>query len=88
MRHALTLTLLALAGCKTTEPLPKLPEIVKVTVTEYVAVPAELAKPCTEYAAKEQSYGEAKRLALLRLESIEECNKRMARIRALKGSKP
>lgn len=59
------------------------PKIVQVEVTKFVPVPAELTEPCTLYAPAEQTYAEAKRLALVRLESLKECNGRLARIRAL-----
>jgi hypothetical protein len=65
------------------------PKIVQVEVTKFVPVPDELTEPCTVYSPAEQTYAEAKRLALLRLESLKDCNARMARIRALgEGAKP
>lgn len=83
MRYAIALIVLAQTGCSTTPPMPVLPEIVKVPVREYVAIPAELTKDCQQFTAQEQSYDEAKRLALVRAESIDECNRRWAKVRAL-----
>jgi hypothetical protein len=78
---------LLVAGCGRGNLRIDPPKIVQVEVTKYVPVPAELTEPCTMYAPAEQTYAEAKRLALLRLESLQECNGRMARIRAMGESK-
>jgi len=61
------------------------PKVVQVEVTRYVPVPDALTEPCTVYAPAEQTYAEAKRLALLRLESLIQCNKDKAKIRELGG---
>ena len=84
MRHPPALIALAailLAGCKTQPPV--VPEIVEVVVTKYVPIPAELAADCANEAAREQTYAEAKRLALKRADYLEECTARMRRIRGL-----
>lgn len=73
---AMTLTL---AACKTCP----LPEVVKVQVDRYVAIPAELTRDCEVYTAKRQDYQEAKDLALKRRESLLQCNRDKAKIRAL-----
>ena len=74
-----------LAGCpgnRRPDP-PPVPKIVEVTVTKFVPVPADLTADCTNEAAREQTYAEAKRLALKRDEYLAECSARMKRIRAL-----
>ena len=85
MRIAASISAMALlvAGCGRENLRVAPPKIVQVEVTKFVPVPAELTEPCTQYAPAEQTYAEAKRLALLRLESLKECNARLARIRAL-----
>ncbi len=68
------------------EPPPK---IVEVAVDKLVSLCPEggdkcaLLANCYDETAKEQTNGEAKRLANLRRASIEECNVRMERIRSL-----
>lgn len=83
MRSSIALTLpLLLAACPGTVR-PTLPEVVRIPVEVMVGVPDELTEPCLTFEAREQTYAEAKRLALLRLESLEACNRDKARIRAL-----
>lgn len=79
----LTCALLAACGAKPELVVPDAPKIVRVAVTKHVALPAELTGDCYNEPAKEQTYAEAKRLANLRAESIAECNKRWAKVRAL-----
>lgn len=80
--------LIALTACANRPPvLPEVPKTVTVVVEKYVTVPEDLTAACPEYAPREQSYNEAKRLALVRLESIQACNKQLERIRALSGEK-
>lgn len=82
--RALGLTLVAvalLAGCKTKGPV--VPSVVRVPVTTYVALPADLTRACDEVAKKEDTYAEAIRLANTRLASLKECNARLERIRKL-----
>lgn len=76
---------LTLAACKTTPEAQEtvIPKVVTQTVTRIVPVPEALTTPCVEHAPQEQTYAEAKRLALVRLESIRECNTRLERIRRL-----
>jgi hypothetical protein len=85
MRDAITLiALLALTGCKESLPvMPTMPEIVEVEVVKFVEVPPELTAPCQDFTAREQTYAEAKRLALLRKEARDECDGRMTKIRNL-----
>lgn len=88
MKTVLTPGLLLLAACASRQPvLPEVPKTVTVVVEKYVTVPEDLTAACPEYAPREQSYNEAKRLALVRLESIQACNKQLERIRALSGEK-
>lgn len=89
MRFAIAVILaLLLTACpgQVRPTLPAMPTLVRVPVTTYVPVPAELTEPCPVYEAKEQTYQEAKDLALKRRESLIQCNKDKARIRALKSS--
>ena len=90
MRHSVAVIAIALLASACTRENLKVepPKIVQVEVTKYVPVPAALTEPCAVYAPAEQTYAEAKRLALLRLESLQECNGRLARIRALGEVKP
>lgn len=76
---------LLLAGCATIAP--KAPKYVEVEVVRYVEIPRELTEPCEEGTAREQTYAEAKRLALFRLASVRCGNADKAKIRAL-GQKP
>jgi len=86
-RAPLIVLLLALAGCNHVPPLPEPPQIVRVPVKEFVPLPAELTAPCDVIAKRDNTYGEAIRLANARLAALQECNKRMAEIREL-GRKP
>lgn len=89
MRHTAALIVLLLAGCKETLPvMPTMPDIVEIEVIRYVPVPEELTKPCQKFTAREQTYDEAKRLALLRGEATEECDGRMTKIRNLPLTPP
>jgi hypothetical protein len=88
-RLLIILAVTLLPACASRQPvLPKVPETVTVVVEKYVTVPDDLTEPCPVGEAKEQSYNEAKRLALLRREYIEACNRKLAQIRALSGEKP
>lgn len=82
-RLALTITVLLLASCRSNPPAPQLPEIVRVPVKTFVALPVELTADCTEVPKRNNSYGEAIRLANSRKDSLDECTKRMREIRAL-----
>lgn len=85
MRHtAALIALLALAGCKESMPvMPTMPNVVEVEVIRYVPVPKDLSAPCQKFTAREQTYDEAKRLALLREKAATECDDRMTKIRNL-----
>ncbi len=87
MRIAVALIVLALTGCAHDLKVAP-PKIVQVEVPHYVPIPDELTKPCPVYEPQEQTYAEAKRLALLRMDSLLQCNKDKARIRALGGQQP
>jgi len=83
MWRAAPLIVLACCGA-TCQPRPPKVETVFVTVEKTVAVPEELTRDCYNEPAKEQSYGEAKRVANLRDASLDECTGRMRKIRDLK----
>jgi len=63
---------------------PPVPKIVEVPVTKYVPVPEELTADCQNTAPQSQTYSEAKRLAIVRGEYLDECTQRMRKIRSLK----
>lgn len=89
MNRLLILAILLASGCANRPPvLPEVPKTVTVVVEKYVAVPDELTAPCPVYEPRESTYNEAKRLALVRRESLEACNKQLERIRALGDKKP
>jgi hypothetical protein len=89
MKTVLAPGLLLLAACASRQPvLPEVPKTVTVVVEKYVTVPDDLTAACPVYEPREQSYSEAKRLALIRRESLVQCNKQMERIRALGEEKP
>lgn len=83
MRCLPLIVCLVLAGCATRAPLPKLPEVVRVPIVKIVPVPPELAAPCQLVEKRDNSVGEAVRLANARLVALEECDKRMSDIRKL-----
>lgn len=85
--RCLALILLAglLAGCKSDQIV--VPKIVHVPVQQIVGVPDELSRDCDEVKKRDNTIGEAVRLANARLESLKACNADKAKIRAL-GSKP
>lgn len=83
MRTAAVVLMLALAGCKTA-PTVQVPEVVRVTVREYVPVPDELTRPCPIEQPKAQTYGEAIRLANVRKAALVACNGQLDAIRSLR----
>lgn len=87
--RAIVAVALLLTGCQTACPLPELPKVVKVPVVHYVAVPEELTRPCPTDKANEQTYAEAKRLAMVRRQIIIDCDHAdKAKIRALGEAAP
>lgn len=80
MRRHLLIACAMLAGCQS---VPEAPEVVRVVVTKTVPVPAELARDCDLPAKRDNTVGEAVRLANARAESLRECNKRLKAIRGL-----
>lgn len=69
-----------LTGCGSVPPKV---ETVTVTVTELVGIPPKLTGDCYDEAPREQTQGEAKRLANLRHDALAECTGRMREIRRL-----
>lgn len=80
------LLVLTLAACQSDAGLevPEPPKIVRVEVEKLVSVPEELTRDCGDERPREQSYGEALRLANARGAYLDECTARMRQIRALK----
>lgn len=83
MRCVPLIACLLLAGCASNPSLPKLPEVVRVPVVKIVPVPPELSAPCQVVDKRDNSVGEAVRLANARRAALEECDGRMAEIRKL-----
>ncbi|GAB3744768.1 Rz1-like lysis system protein LysC [Lysobacter olei] len=82
MHRFAVIACLLLAGCATC-PIPKPPEVVEVVVTKTVPVDPKLARDCDRPAKRDDTVGEAARLANARDESLAECNKRLKAIREL-----
>lgn len=78
---ALIMLCMIVAGCgrENIKP-PKAPDIVRVPVTVIVGVPDELTRLMDVGEPRENSYDEAKRLALFRRETMEDGNCRFLRI--------
>lgn len=91
-RAALIPVLLACCGatCSTKPtPPPTVPDVVRVQVQTFVSLPAELTRDCEGVPKRDNSYGEAVRLANARKAATEECTGRMRQIRALQpGEQP
>ena len=81
--RAAALTLLVLAGCQTTPDLPQPPKVVEVVVEKIVPVPASLTEPCQQPTKAANTVQEAVRLANERKAALDECSRRMERIRGL-----
>lgn len=72
------------ATCSTKPtPPPTVPEVVRVQVETFVALPDELIRDCEDVPKQDNSWGEAVRLANARKASLEECSGRMRQIRSL-----
>ncbi|GAA0721403.1 Rz1-like lysis system protein LysC [Dokdonella soli] len=85
MRCCIGLLILALAACA---PAPvKPPQVVQVTVTKYVPVPADLTAPCPIAKPAANTVQEAVRVARERRASIEKCNGQLEAIQALGNQK-
>lgn len=83
MRIAAMILAVGLAGCQTAAPAPTIPEIVRVPVTTYIPLPAEVIRDCEDVPKQSNSYGEAVRLANSRKAALDECSGRMRQIRNL-----
>jgi hypothetical protein len=82
MRHlALTLVSLLLSACGTC-PVPK-PQVVYVTVEKIVPVPTKLTAPIGDVEKRDNSCGEAVRLANARQEGLRTCNAKLHEIGVL-----
>ncbi|MBB1060411.1 Rz1-like lysis system protein LysC [Marilutibacter spongiae] len=82
MRSAVLIAIALMAGCRSCPDI-KVPELVRVPVPTMVPVPAELTEPCAQVAKRDNTVGEAVRLANARKAALEECSKRMSQIRSL-----
>ena len=87
VRAVALIAVLALAGCKTApEARPFVaPEIVRVPVKTYVALPEELTKPCPIPAIKGRTVGDVVEVANARKVALDQCN---AKLRAIRESQP
>lgn len=79
------LTMMVVAGCKTTCPIPEQPKVVRVPVDRYIPLPAWATKPLPVDAPKANTPEEAVRLASSRLETIRLANCRAALLRKLEA---
>lgn len=85
MPRVLGLLILALAGCKS---IPHV-EVVEVPgPTRYVQVDEQLTRPCPIEAPVNATPMEAVRVAKARKDSLEACNRKLERIRAIEGTTP
>lgn len=80
-RYPIALIVLLLASCATCPEKP--PQLVKVPVVEYVAVPADLAAPCPVERAKSRTVEAVVSAYNANVTALETCNDRMTRIRGL-----
>lgn len=84
MRYEVAVILLCalITGCGRDRDIkpPKAPDIVRVPVTQYVSPPDDLTRLMIIGEPREQSYDEAKRLALFRRAEMEDGNCRFLRI--------
>ena len=92
-RHSAALTaalaLLALAGCKTTEPQRiVVPEIVTVAVREYVPVPDDLTRACPETRAEQRTVEAVVQAYNANILALRQCNRQLRLIRALEADQP
>lgn len=83
MRSLGVIALLALAACRTVEPIQP-PKVVEVVVEKIVPVPAPLTEPCQQPVKQSNTVEEAVRLANVRKAALDECSARMEKIRGLK----
>lgn len=87
VRAAALIAALALAGCQATPEVRPFvaPEIIRVPVKTYVALPEELTKPCPVPAIKGRTVGDVVEVANARKVALEQCN---AQLRAIRESQP
>lgn len=85
-RHPAVVAILlaaSLAACKSAPQRIVMPEIVKVSVREYVPVPAALTKPCPVAELKDRTIESVVSAANDRKIALEQCNKQLSEIRGL-----
>lgn len=80
---ALVLATTGFTTCSRRPDPPPIPQVVYVPVKEYKALPPTLTADCIEVVKRNNSTGEAVRLANERKAANEECTGRMRDIRAL-----
>lgn len=74
---------LALAGCQTAPERVIVPEEVYITVDRYVAVPAELTRPCPVHELAGRTVEDVVEAANARKLALEACNEQLRQIRGL-----
>ena len=83
------MALMALAGCKTTEPQRiVVPEVVTVPVREYVPVPSELTRACPETRAEQRTVEAVVQAYNANILALRQCNRQLRLIRALEEGQP
>lgn len=88
MRRVAGLLTVLLAGCASTPPEPVPPQVVRVPVTVYAAVPPELTARVPVEMPAANTVAEAVRVARARRAALEQCNAQLDAIRALGAPEP
>ena len=78
----IVLLLLVTASCAKAVK-PTIPEVVRVTVPQYVAPPGELTKPCTATRAKNRTVEAVVSAYNANVIALTDCDRRMSEIRKL-----
>ncbi|WP_019303623.1 Rz1-like lysis system protein LysC [Xanthomonas oryzae] len=83
LRLAVLVLVLVLAGCTEKTVKPTVPTMVRVQVPQYVPLPDALTRPCPVVRAKGRTVEAVVSAYNTNVSTQTECDKRMARIRAL-----
>ena len=80
---AVALAALLLAGCNSTPKAIPMPQVVRVPVTQYVPVPAELTKRCPVAELADRTVESVVEAANARKLALEQCNRQLDEIEGL-----